>query len=111
MILTVQRGRTKYLTISVRVYDNEPYILQTGDVIRFGVKPQFGSNYVILKKLTSADEINGKYPLVLTPEDMDIPARRYFYDVSLELADGSCHPIMESEYFIVTESVTMKGDE
>ena len=111
MILTVQQGRTVYLTISVKTTGGATYTLQTGDKIRFGVKPIFGGNYVILKKLTSADEINGKYPFVLTPEDTNLFAQRYYYDCSVELADGSVFDISPPDYFIVKDSVTHKGDE
>ena len=72
MILEVQQGRTLYMNISLKTVNGTPYTLQTGDKIRFGVRPEFGGDYVILKKLTSANELNGKYPLVLTPEDTNI---------------------------------------
>lgn len=112
MILTTQKGRTLYCTISVKnKFTKETYTLQTGDKIRFGVRPCFGGDYVILKKLTSENELNGKYPLMLAPEDTNITPQRYFYDISLQLADGSCHDIVKSQYFIVKNSVTFKGDE
>lgn len=112
MIIETQQSRTLYRTISIKnKFTKEPYILQEGDKIRFGVRPVFGGDYVILKKLTSANEVNGKYPLMLAPEDTNIIPQRYFYDVSLQLADGSCHDIVKSQYFIVKSSVTFKGDE
>lgn len=107
MILTVQQGRTVYLTISPKdKATNEPYMLKEGDKIKFGVRPIFGGDYVILKTLTSANEINNKYPLVLTPQDTNIKPRRYFYDCSIELADGSKHDIQKADLFMVKDSVT-----
>lgn len=112
MILTVQQGRTLYLTITPKnKTTKQPYTLQEGDKIRFGVRPVFGGEYVILKKLTYTNVENGKYPLVLTAEDTNIPAQRYYYDCSIQLADGSNHDIVKSDYFMVTPSVTFKGDE
>lgn len=112
MILTTQKGRTKCLAVIPKnKTTKQPYILQAGDKIRFGVKPSFGGNYVILKKLTSADEINGRYPFVLTAEDTNIPAQRYYYDCSIELSDGFVFDISTPDYFIVKDSVTHKGDE
>lgn len=112
MILTVQQNRTLYLNITPKIKGTQqPYILQEGDKIRFGVRPIFGGKYVILKKLTYINVENGKYPLVLTPEDTNVPAQRYFYDCSIQLADGSNHDIVKSDYFMVTPSVTFKGDE
>lgn len=111
MILKIQQGRTVYLTISVKTTGGATYTLQTGDKIRFGVKQILGSNYVIFKILTAADEIGGKYPLILTPQDTNIFAQRYYYDCSLEFADGSMFDVAPTDYFIVRESVTQKGDE
>lgn len=111
MILEVQQGRTLYMNISLKTVNGTPYTLQTGDKIRFGVRPEFGGDYVIFKKLTSANELNGKYPLMLTPEDTNITPKRYFYDCSVQLANGSCHTIVKSQYFIIRNSVTFKGDE
>lgn len=111
MIIETQQGRTVDLIFSIQYEDGQPYLLQQGDVIRFGVKSAAESNnYIIFKTLTMADEENGKYPLTLTPEDTNIPAKRYFYDASLELADGSCCDIEELDRFTVKFSVTRKGD-
>lgn len=112
MIIEIQQGRTKCFSILPKNKDTRQlYILQAGDKIRFGVKPAFGGNYAILKKLTSADEINGRYPFVLTAEDTNISAQRYCYDCSIELSDGSVFDILPPDYFIVKNSVTHKGDE
>ena len=111
-IIQVSQGRTKYITVVCKnKYTGQTYTLQEGDVIRFGVRPQFDSKYIIFKTLTSSNEVNNKYPLCLTPEDTNIPARRYFYDCSVELANGSCFDIVKAQYFMVTNSVTHKGDE
>lgn len=110
MILKIQQGRTVDLTIAIETADGEPYTLQTGDTIRFGVRPCFGGNKIIFKTLTSSDEVDGEYPLTLAPEDTNIAPQRYFYDVSLQLADGSLYDIVPADYFIVKDSVTFKRD-
>lgn len=110
MKITIQQGRTVDLVIAIETLEGEPYTLQTGETIRFGVRPCFGGNKVIFKTLTSADEVDGEYPLTLTPENTNITPQRYFYDVSLQLADGSFYDVMPTDYFIVKDSVTFKGD-
>jgi hypothetical protein len=110
MILKIQQGRTVDLVIAVETSEGEPYTLQTGDTIRFGVRPCFGGNKVIFKTLTSADEVDGEYPLTLAPEDTNITPQRYLYDVSLQLADGSLYDIMPTDYFVVKGSTTFKGE-
>ena len=38
MILTTQKGRTLSITISIGDVDDDPYTLESGDKIRFGVR-------------------------------------------------------------------------
>lgn len=110
MILTTQKGRTLSVVISVEDADNEPYTLESGDKIRFGVRNVSGGNKLIYKELTSSDEVDGTYPLELTPEDTNIVVGRYLYDVSLQTSDGEMYDIVPPDYFIVKDAVTYKGD-
>lgn len=110
MIITTQRGRTVPLVISVEDADGEPYTLESGDKIRFGVRNVSGGSKLIYKELTSADEVDGTYPLELIPEDTNITPGRYLYDISIQLADGSLYDILPVDYFMVKDAVTFKGD-
>lgn len=110
MKLTIQKGRTLSVVISVEDADNEPYTLESGDKIRFGVRNVSGGNKLIYKELTSSDEVDGTYPLELIPEDTNIAVGRYLYDVSLQLSSGELYDIVSADYFIVKDSVTFKGD-
>lgn len=110
MTITTQKGRTISLVISVDDADNEPYTLESGDKIRFGVRNVSGGNKLIYKELTSSDEVDGEYPLTLTPENTNIAVGRYLYDVSLQTSDGDLYDIVPADYFIVKDSVTFKGD-
>ena len=109
-MITVQKGRTLSVVISVEDADNEPYTLESGDKIRFGVRNVSGGNKLIYKELTSSDEVDGEYPLTLTPENTNIAVGRYLYDVSLQTSDGDLYDIVPADYFIVKDSVTFKGD-
>lgn len=110
MKLTIQKGRTIPMVISVEDADDEPYTLESGEKIRFGVRNVSGGSKLIYKELTSADEVDGTYPLELTPEDTNIAVGRYLYDVSLQLSSGELYDIVSADYFIVKDSVTFKGD-
>lgn len=103
------QGRTMYISVSI-VSNGEPYILKNGETIRFGVK-SLSDDYIIFKKLTSADEFEGKYPFIITAEDLELPTGRYKYDVSVELSDGSCHILKPTDNFILKRSITFKGDD
>lgn len=110
MKITIQKGRTVDLVIAVEDVDGEPYTLESGDKIRFGVRNVSGGNKLIYKELTSSDEVDGEYPLTLTPENTNIAVGRYLYDVSLQLSSGELYDIVSANYFIVKDSVTFKGD-
>lgn len=110
MIITTQKGRTISLVISVDDADDDTYTLQTGDKIRFGVRAVSGGSKLIYKELTSEDEVDGEYPLTLTPENTNITPNRYLYDVSLQTSSGELYDIVPADYFIVKDSVTYKGD-
>ena len=110
-MLSIYQGSTLNLTITIEGADEQPYLLQTGDKMRFGVKYiENGGSYLIYKELTSSDEVDGEYPLTLTPENTNIAVGRYLYDVSLQTSDGDLYDIVPADYFIVKDSVTFKGD-
>ena len=109
-MITTRQGGTLYLIINLTDIDNNPYTLESGDKIRFGVRNVSGGNKLIYKELTSADEVDGTYPLELTPEDTNITPGRYLYDISIQLADGSLYDILPVDYFMVKDAVTFKGD-
>lgn len=110
MKITIQKGRTLSVVISVEDVDGEPYTLESGDKIRFGVRNVSGGNKLIYKELTSSDEVDGEYPLTLTPENTNIAVGRYLYDVSLQTSDGDLYDIVHADYFIVKDSVTFKEE-
>lgn len=111
MVLKTQKGRSFDITIEITSQNGKPYVLESGETLRFGVKaPHDDSTYLIIKRLTSNDEINGKYPISLSPTDTNINARRYLYDCSLQTADGGCSTVLPTDYFVVEKSITYKGD-
>ena len=111
MPIVVNQGRTLYRAVKITA-NGSPYLLKTNEKIRFGVKrSRIASQYLILKKMTKDDEINGEYPFELTPTDTNLPTGYYIYDVSVQLADGSCHSVQSADDFVVKESVTFEGDE
>ena len=111
MPIEIYQGRTLYRTIRIKA-DGQPYTLQSGEKILFGVKRgKWSGEYLIFKTLTSNDEIGGGYPLVLTPEDTDILTGYHKYDVGVALSDGSYHDIQSNDDFIVRSVTTHKGDD
>lgn len=103
--LKAVKGRTFELIVGVDNYGSD-YVLKDGEKLIFGVKQNSeSSEYLIKKELTSADRTDGGYALMLSPEEMDLPAIDYFYDIALKMADGSMYQVIDCSHFEVTRSV------
>ena len=86
----------------------QPMTLSQGEKIIFGVKAHYAGDYIIKKVLTSADEMNGKYQIYLTPEEMDIMPGRYYYNIGVQTSGGDFIPIVPKSVFDVLETETRK---
>ena len=104
------QGTSYFDSIALQNDNGQQLVLSEGEKIIFGVKSHYTGDYILKKVFTSADEVNGKYPLNLTPEEMDILPERYYYDVSVHTADGQFIKIVPESLFEVLESVTRKEE-
>lgn len=107
--LTMVRGTTLSLALSVQDADGNDYTLQAGEVLRFGVKKKpEDTDYIFVKEAgpTDTDE-DGKYVFALDPSDTeDKPFGCYYYDVGLQSGDDYFNVIETSNFklaFNVTE--------
>lgn len=98
---------------SIRLQNDsgEPVLLPAGAKIIFGVKDYFTSNYLIKKVLDQNDELDGVYTIYLTPEDTDKLPAEYYYDVSVQTAEGDLIKIVPKSVFRIAESITRKETE
>lgn len=89
--------------------NGEPLRLSAGEKIIFGIKrTQADSAYVVKKVLTSSDEINGVYPISLTPEQLSVVPVWYYYDVGVQFTDGSFIKVIPKSLFDIRASITEK---
>lgn len=98
---------------SIALKDNagNPLRLSEGEMIIFGIREFCGGDLIVKKVLTSDDEIGGVYPIVLSPEEMNVIPTRYYYDVSVQFTDGSFIKIVPKSNFDLCESFTEKEEE
>lgn len=82
--------------------------LESGDKLIFTVKAHHSGDCIIKKVLTADDIFEGAYPINVTPEELDIPPGRYFYDVRLQKANGDFLPIVPKSNFDVLETESRK---
>ena len=90
----------------------QPVLLSSGDKLIFGVRAACAdfAPYLVKKVLTSDYELNGGYPIEITPEEMTMAPGRYYYDVSVQTAAGSLIRVVPASLFDVKASYTIKEE-
>ena len=109
--LKLSQGETITLTIELKDENGEPYELEQGETIIFGVKKDITSTtYSIKKQLTVIDEETaGQYILNLSDQDTNITAGRYFFDVGIKTSDNEFYRPIKG-ILLVEKAVSFKGD-
>lgn len=105
--ISVVRGTTN--SFSIEIIDestSEVYELESGEVIRFGIKKNAeDAQYIVEKEITEADE-NDEYSFTLAVSDTaNLPFGTYAYDVGLESGNAYYNVIPASD-FIVAKAIT-----
>ena len=110
--LLIPQGNDFFAEIELTDENGEPYLISEGDKIIFGVKSKPENNdedFIFKAELTSANEINGKYPFSFDAESMDIQTGRYNYGVSVYTKDGKLLSAISCCDFNVARAVVRKG--
>ena len=111
--LSIARGNDFFAEIELTDENGKPYLIGEGDKIIFGVKSKPENNdedFIFKAELTSANEINGKYPFSFNAESMDIPAGTYWYGVSVYTKDGKLLSAVRCCEFNIEKAVVRKGN-
>ena len=102
-------AQNRIFSIAVQILDDdEPYKLQSGERIVFGVKKHpANSEYIISKELTSSnyDTETNVYITTLSSGEMNIDAGIYYYDVALRYPSGELEKVIGCNEFRVEDSV------
>lgn len=107
--LTVDRGTTYVISGSYQDSDGNTNI--TGAAIRFTVKEDkwdtdtTDTSALITKAGTITNAAGGLYKISLADTDTDIDAGKFYYDIKIELADGTIYRL-DFGHFIVDGSPT-----
>lgn len=113
--LKLPRGSTMTLLVKVRTANGDPYSLESGDILYFGVKrfPEH-KHYVIEKTYTNADydQTTGGYLVKITPEEtQDFVFDDYWYDVAVQLANGDFYQIIPTSPLTILKNIVAKPAE
>lgn len=110
--ISIIRGTTKTIDISVASAVGGEYVLGNTDVLRFGVKQQpYHRTCVIEKELTSAHYRDNAYVLTITPDDTErLECGTYYYDVGLQVG-ASYFNVIECSKFEIRQNITSRKTE
>lgn len=109
--ISIIRGTTNSIDIKLADESGATYLLQSDEVLRFGVKPRAEhTDYSLVKTLTSANlnSAGDAYTLTLAPADTEgMEFMRYCYDVGFQSGDDYYNVIPCSD-FIVEHNITKR---
>lgn len=110
--ITMIRGTTHTVYISLSTALGEQRILSDGEIIRFGVKKRpTDTNFVIQKELTNSNYDCGSYVLTLVPSDTkDLPFGYYYYDAGIQIGNTYFNIIECSKFEIRYNITSMEGE-
>lgn len=106
--ISIVRGTTNTLNITVLDASGNPYNLSGGEAIVFGIKQQRSEDCLVVKRIATGSD--GKYAVTLNPNDtLELAPGRYLYDVGLQ--SGNCYyNVIRPSNFEILENVTAWGD-
>lgn len=100
--ITLTRGDTLKLQVSIYNEDGEPYIPEVTDVIRFAMKKDYDDQTPLILKVIPNDTMM----LVLEPIDTKSrPFGKYVYDIQLTNGSGEVDTFITKAQLNLTEEV------
>lgn len=106
--ISLARGRTYVFELEVNDANGEPYILQDGETLIFGIKRFYSDPIYRVKKIITPEMMfeDGVYELKLEPKDtLRLPIGDYCYDVGLQ-SETDFFEVIEYSKFSLTKNVT-----
>lgn len=104
--ISMIRGDSQSITVSVKDKDGNKVPLITGDIIYLTVKYNVNTEEKVLQKVITQFE-DGNAIIEITPNDTkDTPFKTYVYDIQLNRADGTVSTIIPPSNFTIGSEVT-----
>lgn len=105
--LSVTRGDTLSVDVSITDADGAPYALQDGDMLVLTVKRTTAVDEPVVIQKTN-DAKSGTH-FELTPGETEVDYGEYRYDIELTQANGRRFTVVKPSVLNVTEEVTTHG--
>ena len=110
-VIRIDRGRSDVEELTIEdVVAKEIYELQSGEILRFGVKKNINDpNCIFIKECTDKDaDENGTYAIYITPEDtINLPVGKYYYDIGIQSGEDYW-PVIPWTEFVIGPNATEK---
>lgn len=101
--ITLVRGDTVEIPVTIRTRDGEKYIPSEGDVVRFALKDGYGDDVpVLIHKVLPNDSLILRLESCETKEIM-AKKKPYVYDVELTTANGYVDTVVRGTVYILEE--------
>ena len=110
-IISVPRGSSYSFNVVIR-NGNDFYELQSGDVLKFGVKKRDSDeNYLISKTATNenGNKTDGYSFTLDTSDTSSLSTGTYYYDIGLQTNSGKFQQVIPTSPFNVKSAITAKG--
>lgn len=109
--MEIVRGTTNSFALAVTdKATGNPYTLETGQVLVFGLKlGKTDEERMLVKKITHT--VNGEYYLELAAADTaDLEPGLYYYDIGMQHGDSVFYNVIEASPFVIKPNITKLGD-
>ena len=104
--ISIVRGTTNGYSLNLTDADGATYTLQTGEVLKFGIKQQPTDNVYLVTKTFDTQGDDGGYAFALNPDDtINLAFGAYWYDIGLQSGSNYFNVIPASP-FEITYNVT-----
>ena len=101
--ITLVRGDTVEIPVTIRTRDGEKYIPSEGDVVRFALKDGYGDDVpVLIHKVLPSDSLILRLESCETKEIM-AKKKPYVYDVELTTANGYVDTVVRGVVNVLEE--------
>ncbi len=100
--ITLVRGDTVEIPITIKTRGGDAYIPSEGDVIRFALKENYDSENVLIKKVLPNDGLILRLESCET-KDLAVRKKPYVYDVELTAANGYVDTVVRGVVNVLEE--------
>ena len=99
--ITLTRGDTARLTVTLKDDAGQPYTVQNDDVVTLTVKKEYEDETALIEK-----KVTGGNTFHIKPEDTKgLAFGKYKYDVQVTTADGDNYTVLDDKTFTIAKEV------